>query len=886
MNSDTGETILNSNVAHIHARREGGARWKPGITAEENRHPDNLVPMCEQHAREIDVTPDHYPAPLLREWKAEQLAEFARSQRSWDLSDAQIQEVAGVVSALEDAVAAIKSAMPFSPQQRARAEALALASLRVSAARSSRLRALAPARVEELVREMATEPGPPVSCSSGQFRVLVAPMGAGKTEEAWRWFDEGLQQAFDDDAVDIPVWLEAHETAAGLERAVRDQLGKDPKSRCRVVVNDLDRVDPQLARRLVTEARQLVEVWQNLAVVATTQPGLQLASGEVIEIGPWPSRRGVELVETALGSEPPRHIWNPETIELVQRPLTALALAARLAAGGDTDVSRFQLLQDLPRTIIASRRPAAASPEVWQALARLAILTLEAHGPVRSEEFGNQAEVWQLTDTGLVVAHDDRLSFALPVFEQHFGAHAIAAEAFGIESAASRSSFPIWRYAIASAVASSTRSAEGERLLCRLAQANPAALSWVIDEIKSKDPHSERGRDDTAEATRLPSTASPEERADASIAAGQPLREAYQALLSGFGPSATALATHRDGQLLQWGVDLKGDWMTLAVHREQTTPSLVALPDFDQLTDLRASGWGSSQSFTYPSGEFGRWRWARARIQTGLERAVRRRVLATGADSPLTRERTWFLSCCVTSTSGPRHDRESILVDELRQHMAPMLEKVHRSVSSTWHKGRHSINSADVLWLEAQLQCFEGAALLRPWPSPDQTTLRNRWMSQGYSHPSAEELTALTLTAAVTGYLDLVQTNFPAFGSALGLYSILPVEIRGTITQPPDGEDGHPGHLNFAWYPIPNQPQGTTPKIELRTETHPGQGPYWHRPTGGPPESPTAYHLPMLEDGILPLGGHRPATNLAYEWLARDLHALGWLEQRVTFHGD
>ncbi|MFE3936394.1 hypothetical protein ACFXPJ_22105, partial [Streptomyces goshikiensis] len=61
VNSDTGETILNSNVAHIHARSEGGPRWKPGMTADENRHFDNLLPMCEAHAREIDVTPDHYP---------------------------------------------------------------------------------------------------------------------------------------------------------------------------------------------------------------------------------------------------------------------------------------------------------------------------------------------------------------------------------------------------------------------------------------------------------------------------------------------------------------------------------------------------------------------------------------------------------------------------------------------------------------------------------------------------------------------------------------------------------------------------------------------------------------------------------------------------------
>ena len=102
VNPDTGETILNSNVAHIHARREGGPRWKPGMTAEENRHADNLMPMCEAHAREVDVTPEHYPARLLREWKLAQLDEFRQSQRGWELSDQQVEEVASVASALED----------------------------------------------------------------------------------------------------------------------------------------------------------------------------------------------------------------------------------------------------------------------------------------------------------------------------------------------------------------------------------------------------------------------------------------------------------------------------------------------------------------------------------------------------------------------------------------------------------------------------------------------------------------------------------------------------------------------------------------------------------------------------------------------------------------
>lgn len=68
------------------------------------------------------------------------------------------------------------------------------------------------------------------------------------------------------------------------------------------------------------------------------------------------------------------------------------------------------------------------------------------------------------------------------------------------------------------------------------------------------------------------------------------------------------------------------------------------------------------------------------------------------------------------------------------------------------------------------------------------------------------------------------------------------------------------------------------------TEDEPGRGPCLHPPKGSRPGSRTAYHVPMLEDGISPLGGPRPSTNLAYAWPARDLHAPGWLKDPITFH--
>ena len=52
-----------------------------------NRAYDNLILLCTEHSYEIDEVPDRFPADMLREWKAAQIAECARIQRNWPIDD-------------------------------------------------------------------------------------------------------------------------------------------------------------------------------------------------------------------------------------------------------------------------------------------------------------------------------------------------------------------------------------------------------------------------------------------------------------------------------------------------------------------------------------------------------------------------------------------------------------------------------------------------------------------------------------------------------------------------------------------------------------------------------------------------------------------------------
>lgn len=96
MNNDTGEWILNSTVAHIHARRENGPRWDPDMSEAENRDAANLLLLCQPHSFEIDATPGHFPPDLLRQWKQAQLDEHASLGKQWTINDAEVAEVIAV----------------------------------------------------------------------------------------------------------------------------------------------------------------------------------------------------------------------------------------------------------------------------------------------------------------------------------------------------------------------------------------------------------------------------------------------------------------------------------------------------------------------------------------------------------------------------------------------------------------------------------------------------------------------------------------------------------------------------------------------------------------------------------------------------------------------
>lgn len=87
---ETGDRTLNSNVSHICARSENGPRWDENQSEADNRDFDNLLLLCLEHAWEVDQLgrANVFTPAILREWKAQQLADFdALGRQGWVLTD-------------------------------------------------------------------------------------------------------------------------------------------------------------------------------------------------------------------------------------------------------------------------------------------------------------------------------------------------------------------------------------------------------------------------------------------------------------------------------------------------------------------------------------------------------------------------------------------------------------------------------------------------------------------------------------------------------------------------------------------------------------------------------------------------------------------------------
>ncbi|MGH3159370.1 MAG: hypothetical protein ACRDNF_22740 [Streptosporangiaceae bacterium] len=88
---------------------------------------------------------------------------------------------------------------------------------------------------------------------------------------------------------------------------------------------------------------------------------------------------------------------------------------------------------------------------------------------------------------------------------------------------------------------------------------------------------------------------------------GQRLREAVQALISGFGTFASQLSRHRHGQLVRWGAQLPGDDKIALFETRDALPPPDLVAVAGDIWGAPGPEWIRRTIFTIPAPPLGRW---------------------------------------------------------------------------------------------------------------------------------------------------------------------------------------------------------------------------------------------------------------------------------------
>lgn len=363
VNDETGDTVLNSEVAHIHARSEGGPRWKEGMTADENRSPDNLIPLCFEHAWEIDNSEDDYPADLLRSWKAAQLAECVALQKSWSLTDAEAEEIElRSFEAREHGHAAASAVAVMQAVTEAGVLGELARNLRrgPSAVASEWRRRHRQANASSLIYDAQTGERLEIELSYGERRELAARLSQELTTactalEAQAAKVKGLALALSVDSALVPwcVWLERAVDDVVLASGRWPAGGAEDDDTLGTAVEDLRTASLSLGRKAKgEEADQPPEVQPETAAEPAESEMQRLAREhrEVLEAArPWSRvdhlaydadvyRRLLNAMSYAVGLPPLMHLL-PWSLDATAR------LAAKVARNAD-EATLLALIED------------------------------------------------------------------------------------------------------------------------------------------------------------------------------------------------------------------------------------------------------------------------------------------------------------------------------------------------------------------------------------------------------------------------------------------------------------------------------------------------------------------------------------------------------------
>ncbi|NTU70451.1 MAG: hypothetical protein HGB10_01300 [Coriobacteriia bacterium] len=709
---------------------------------------------------------------------------------------------------------------------------------------------------------------------SGSLKVVVAPVGAGKSTFAESVLQYTIQLASSD--VDLaPVWLDSHTlTDEPLHTQVGERekrLGGGGTGGTVVIVDGLDELDLSHAERLLNEARAFNAITGSTCLLTTRPLPLNLGDDERTTIETLEPSETSALVSKAANREVRSwevNRWPPSIREATKLPLFALLMGLWLRENPAVPATTGELVQHLVRRGLPGSERRYSEADEW--LMHLAVSTTASARAVAPRDLPHTGNLASLTDSGLVEQRDGQVSFPLALLQEWFAARAILKGAVDADELASApEQLSRWRGALR-VLLELAPTEFVDNLLSVLVRVDPGLVGELLGE--SASPLADRDR-----ATPMP---------DADKA-GTLLRHAMIGFHKGLGPLGDMLVpVASDGEVQALGVSTDGPRLDFAwlAERPESGDVIETKPG-----DIRWDGpsryrWTQS-GFLYP-GPAPAWPWRTAQQHVRKQMTA---LLRSGAPFPeadeVMHEAIWNSANVVLGRGAPRDAIGVQALEELIQARfgditgCPLEEIVFAGAP----KGlEHPL--ALVLPEIERLRAIGEENFVPPWPLPDvDLSLRgsgsSAWVWDFYSPEQLRRRVEGVYEGALRSYERLAQGLFQPLARHLRTWALSPVELvfylhfrEGT------GWESQPVGI---WHLVP-LPEGEDSRVSVSlVDEEPSPEELWAIQADArrtrtdliERSSSSVVHT------LLDVYGKRPITELCYEWLMKDLAEIQWCDR-------
>ena len=702
-------------------------------------------------------------------------------------------------------------------------------------------------RPPEEVRPSAEQP----------LRVVQGVVGSGKTLAGHRLFQEAVAIAISDTDAPVPVWFNARDAQENLVTSIVaacEGVGDPQRQGAFVVIDGADEIGSFSARALLTQARVAAEALPGTRIVVTSRP---LPAFERIEesvaLPLLQADQSFSLIEAITGRRTTGYGWPEPVTDAIKQPLFALFLADWLRNREGIPNTSGELLNGL-----IDRAAPAEHVEVNAVLRKLAALSTDrGDAPVLASEVASGAQLGALADNRLVVRHEDRLSFALPIYTQWFAAQALVENEISIaELVQDPVRLDLWRYALVIATRQLDFVAASD-LLEPIVETEPAFASQIVAEAMRE--YEEPGH---AENVDL-----------APAEVSKRIRRSSAGWLRGLQPFSPLLPfSNGDGSKpLPLGASVDGPHLNVAWRLAEDTEQ----EEFELPADVGpfspAPGWGTwrmSRPVVEPAWP---WRWSLHDVAQGVKPWIAQKALPV-QDGPLFEEAAWAEALALTARGSLTP--KPIPLDELEQRLAQVPE------GALLRDYQRVYNLRAIRAKLAALKEQGTSEHSPPWPAADiQPT--GSWVWDPYSPEQLLARTAAVYGGALHGYQQLVERWFPRLASRLTVFATLPATAVGTLYFDKQQHDFGGGPvLQWLLHPV-KQGKTTSVAFSLQQESAGFMSEQLHQLHEEAYDQLRALR-PVQRHWIrasahgtaLDIFNATPATNLAYEMLQADLKSV------------